>query len=294
MPGAQPDNEAQPDIQAQPDNTAVRTALWRALHLEVDAPPHVLADRVGLQLIMPERSWRDRPDMDPGFTAGFRASIVARARYIEDLVAERAGHGAVQYVILGAGLDTFAQRRTDLAERVRVFEVDQPGTQQWKRRRLGELGYTVPEWLRFVPSDFEVAGGWGQELLAAGFDPAQPAVVASTGVSMYLTEEANAATLREIARLAPGTTLVMSFLLPMQLLADEDRGGLEISQRGAAASGTPFRSFFTPDEIMALAREAGFAHVRHVSPADQNARYFTGRTDGLRVPTGEDLLVATT
>ena len=136
--------------------------------------------------------------MDPGFTAGFRASIVARARYLEDLVAERAGHGAVQYVILGAGLDTFAQRRTDLAERVRVFEVDQPGTQEWKRRRLGELGYPVPEWLRFVPSDFEVAGGWGQELLAAGFDPARPAVVASTGVSMYLTKEANAATLREM------------------------------------------------------------------------------------------------
>lgn len=285
---------AQPDNETQPDNTAVRTALWRALHLEVDARPYVLEDPVGLQLVMPERAWRDRPDMDPCFTAGFRASIVARARYIEDVVAERAGHGAVQYVILGAGLDTFAQRRTDLAARVRVFEVDQPGTQEWKRRRLGELGYAVPDWPRFVPSDFEVAGGWGHELLAAGFDPARPAVVASTGVSMYLTGEANAATLREIARLAPGTTLVMSFLLPMELLADEDRRGLEISQRGAAASGTPFRSFFAPEEIIALAREAGFADVRHVSPADQNARYFTGRTDGLHVPTGEDLLVATT
>lgn len=291
---AQPDNDAQPGNDAQPDNTAVRTALWRALHLEVDAPPYVLADRIGLQLIMPERAWRDRPDMDPGFTAGFRASILARARYIEDLVAERAAQGPVQYVILGAGLDTFAQRRTDLAGRVRVFEVDQPGTQEWKRRRLGELGYPVPDGLRFVPSDFEVAGGWRQALPAAGLDPAQPAVVASTGVSMYLTKEATAATLREIARLAPGTTLVMSFLLPMELLAGEDRRGLEISQRGAAASGTPFRSFFSPEEIIALAREAGFADVRHVSPADQNARYFTGRTDGLRVPTGEDLLVATT
>ena len=272
----------------------MRTALWRALHLEVDAPPYVLEDRIGLKLIMPERSWRDRPDMDPSFTAGFRASILARARYLEDVVAERAARGAVQYVILGAGLDTFAQRRTDLAARVRVFEVDQPGTQEWKRRRLGELGYAVPDGLRFVPSDFEAAGGWRRALLAAGFDPAQPAVVASTGVSMYLTEEANAATLREIAQLAPGTTLVMSFLLPVELLADEDRGGLEISQRGAAAAGTPFRSFFTPDGVMALAREAGFADVRHVSPADQNARYFTGRTDGLHVPTGEDLLVATT
>ena len=88
---------------------------------------YVLDDRIGLELVMPERSWRDRPDMDPRFTAGFRASIVARARYLEDVVAERAAHGAVQYVILGAGLDTFAQRRTDLAARVRVFEVDRPG-----------------------------------------------------------------------------------------------------------------------------------------------------------------------
>jgi methyltransferase (TIGR00027 family) len=280
--------------EGKPDNTAVRTALWRALHLEVDAPPHVLADRVGLQLAAPEDGWRDRPDMDPRGTAGFRASIVARARYIEDVVAAAAQAGDVQYVILGAGLDTFAQRRTDLAGRVRVFEVDQPRTQEWKRRRLAELGYPVPGWLRFVPSDFEVAGGWHQELLAAGFDPAVSAVVASAGVSMYLTREANAATLREIARLTGNTTLVLSFLLPMELLAPEDRPGLEISQRGAAAAGTPFRSFFTPDEIVALAREAGFADVRHVCSADQNARYFAGRPDGLHLPTGEDLLVATT
>jgi methyltransferase (TIGR00027 family) len=184
--------------------------------------------------------------------------------------------------------------RSVLAGRVRVFEVDQPGTQEWKRRRLAELGYPVPHWLRFVPSDFEVAGGWRRELLDAGSDPAVPAVVASAGVSMYLTREANAATLREIARLTRDTTLVMSFLLPLELLAAEDRPGLEISQRGAAAAGTPFRSFFTPDEIVALAREAGFADVRHVCPADQNARYFAGRPDGLHLPTGEDLLVAST
>jgi methyltransferase (TIGR00027 family) len=278
----------------QPDNTAVRTALWRALHLEVDAPPPVLADWIGLDLVAPEDGWRDRPDMDPQFTAGFRASIVARARCIEDVVEQAAEGGGVQYVILGAGLDTFAQRRTDLAGRVRVFEVDQPGTQAWKRRRLDELGYAVPDWLHFVPSDFEVEGGWHKALLAGGFDPARPAVVASTGVSMYLTKEATAATLREIAGLAPGTTLVMSFLLPIELLANEDRPGLEIAQRGAAAAGTPFRSFFTADEIVALAREAGFAGARHVSSAEVNARYFTGRPDGLHLPTGEDLLVATT
>src|SRR5690348_3299509 len=95
---------------AQPDNTAVRVALWRALHLEVDAAPPVLEDRIGLAIAAPGDGWRERPDMHPRFTAGFRASIVARARFIEDLVAEAAERGVTQYVILGAGLDTFAQR----------------------------------------------------------------------------------------------------------------------------------------------------------------------------------------
>src|SRR5262249_37384761 len=110
-----------------PDNTAIRVALWRALHVEVDAPPHVLEDTIGLQIADPDPDWRQRPDMDPGMTRGFRAAIVARARFIEDLVAEQAARGVGQYVILGAGLDTFAQRRPELASRLQVFEVDQPG-----------------------------------------------------------------------------------------------------------------------------------------------------------------------
>jgi O-methyltransferase involved in polyketide biosynthesis len=109
---------------AEPDHTAVRVALWRAMHVQVDAPPHVLADEIGLRPADPADGWRDRPDMDPVVTSGFRGSIVARARFIEDLVAERAEHGTSQYVLLGAGLDTFAQRRPDLAARLRVFEVD--------------------------------------------------------------------------------------------------------------------------------------------------------------------------
>src|SRR3954463_15158642 len=101
-----------------PDNTAVRVALWRALHVEVDAPPHVLEDEIGLKLAAPDDGWRRRPDMDPGFTRPVRASIVARARFIEDLMIEEAGRGVAQYVVLGAGLDTFAQRRPDIASRL--------------------------------------------------------------------------------------------------------------------------------------------------------------------------------
>ena len=130
---------------AAPDSTAVRVALWRAMHVLHDSPPHVLEDEVGLHIAAPEDGWRRRPDMDPEFTAGFRAWVVARARFIEDLVLEKAASGTSQYVILGAGLDTFAQRRPEVASTLRVFEVDRPGPQAWKQHRLVELGLGVPD-----------------------------------------------------------------------------------------------------------------------------------------------------
>src|SRR5690242_11724525 len=279
---------------AEADSTAVRVALWRALHVQADPPPHVLEDEVGLQLVAPDAGWRDRPDMSP-FTRPFRASIVARARFIEDLVAEHAARGVGQYVILGAGLDTFAQRRPELASRLVVFEIDQPGPQAWKRQRLIELGLGIPPFLRFVPVDFEAGDAWWERLTASGFDTERPAVVASTGVSMYLTKDAIAATLRQVASLAPGSTLAMSFMLPIEMADPEVRPGIERAAEGARANGTPFISFFTPAEILALAREAGFRDVQHVSAAALAQRYFAGRTDGLRPPNNsEELLVAKT
>src|SRR5690349_16171146 len=145
-----------------PDNTAVRVALWRALHVELDAPPHVLDDQLGLALAAPllDDGWRARGDMHPIGTRTFRTSIVARARFVEDLVEEQAARGVDQYVLLGAGLDTFAERRPDLASTLRVYEIDQPGTQAWKRDRLRALGYDEPSWLHFVPVDFEQQSWW--------------------------------------------------------------------------------------------------------------------------------------
>ncbi|ONO51759.1 class I SAM-dependent methyltransferase [Burkholderia cenocepacia] len=277
-----------------PDSTAARVALWRALHVELDAPPHVLTDEIGLQLLAPAPGWQQRGDMDPQFTRPFRASIVARARFIEDLVAEQAARGVRQYVILGAGLDSFVQRRPDMASRVTVFEVDQPAPQRWKQRRLVELGFGVPDWLRFVPVDFEAKQSWRDALVGAGFDAGKPAVVVSTGVSMYLTREANAAALREVASLAPGSTFAMTFLLPLESADPDVRPGMEMAAKGARASGTPFISFFMPDQIQALARESGFAKAEHVSAAELTRRYFAERTDGLRPPNrAEELLVAT-
>jgi methyltransferase (TIGR00027 family) len=277
----------------KPDSTAVRVALWRALHVEADEPPHVLEDAIGLRLADPPDGWRDRPDMDPETTSGFRASIIARARFIEDLVAERVAAGTGQYVLLGAGLDTFAERHREFAGRLRVFEVDQPGTQAWKRQRLNDLGFGVPGWLTLVPVDFEAGASWPDEAAAAGFDRGAPAVVASTGVSMYLTREANVATLRDLATLAPGSTVAMTFTLPLDLIDEQDRAGWVFSEQGARNSGTPFISFFSPEEFLGLAREAGFTDVRHVSGSSLGKRYFAGRSDGLRMSTGEDFLVAT-
>ncbi len=285
-----------PDTRAaQPDSTAARVALWRALHVEIDAPPHVLEDQIGLQLLAPDKDWRQRGDMDPEFTAPFRASIVARARFIEDLVVGEASRGLSQYVILGAGLDSFAQRRPEIASHLKVFEVDQPGPQAWKRQRLIELGFGIPDWLHFVPVDFEAGKSWREELVTAGFDDSKPAIVVSTGVSMYLTREANQITLSQVAALAAGSTLAMTFLLPLELADPDVRPGLEMAAKGAKASGTPFISFFTPEEIQALALEAGFRDARHISAVDLTQRYFMDRTDGLRPPkNAEELLVATT
>jgi len=276
------------------DPTAVRVALWRALHVQVDPPPHVLEDEIGLKLAAPDEGWRNRQDMDPKFTQPFRASIVARARFIEDLVVEQAGRGVGQYVLLGAGLDTFAQRRTEIASRLKIFEVDQPGHQAWKRQRLMELGYGVPGWLKLVPLNFEVGDSWLQRIQAAGFDANQLAVVASTGVSMYLTREANLAALRQIASLAPGSTLAMTYFLPMEMADPDERFGRELAEKGARASGTPFISFFTPEEMRALAREAGFQQVQTVPSATLAQRYLAGRTDGFKLPKSEEFLIATT
>jgi methyltransferase (TIGR00027 family) len=278
---------------AAPDNTAARTALWRALHVKIDPAPHVLEDEIGLQWLAPDDNWLECGDMDPQFTRPFRASIVARSRFIEDLMAEQLAQGISQYVILGAGLDSFAQRRPELASRLTLFEIDQPGPQAWKRQRLIDLGFGVPEWLRLVPVDFEASDSWWAKLVAAGFDPARPAVVASTGVSMYLSSEANRATLQQVSALAPGSTFVMSFLVPVELADPAVRPGLEMAVAAASKSGTPFLSFYTPEEITALALASGFRQAEHVSGDMLAQRYFSQRNDGLRPPNNaEELLVA--
>jgi methyltransferase (TIGR00027 family) len=277
-----------------PDNTAVRVALWRALHLQADAPPHIFEDELGLQLAAPEANWQQRPDMHPEGTKIARISIVTRARFVEDLVITAIDQGVPQYVILGAGLDTFALRRKDAGSTITVFEIDEPDTQAWKKQRIVELYSDIPDSLRFVPVNFETNPNWLQALSNAGFDIHEPAIIASTGVSMYLTHDAIRETLQQVATLAPGSTLAMSFLLPMELLNTEERRLYEMAMKGAAAAGTPFISFFTPEQMRELSIQAGFKNAQIVSGDDLAARYFAGRKDGLVPSNAEQILVAST
>ncbi len=281
----------------EPDNTAVRTALWRALHVQIDSEPHILEDEIGLKLATPPNGWQERPDMK--YTKRLRASIVARARFIEDLIIEQSKQGISQYVILGAGLDTFAQRRPDIASpkdgshNLQIYEIDQPDTLSWKQQRLIELDFGVPPYLHFVPVSFETSSWW-EQLLKAGFDTDKPALVACTGVSLYLTKEAITFTLNKIATLVSGSKLAMAFYLPMELLDEEDKPMLETAEKGARAAGTPMVSFFAPNEILTLAREAGFKETNTISTKDMEQFYFTNRTDNLLPASGEIFLLATT
>ncbi|MEK4966574.1 class I SAM-dependent methyltransferase [Cytobacillus sp. FSL R7-0696] len=278
----------------EPDHTAVRVSLWRALHLIVDEKPYIFQDNIGLKLISPNDDWQKRPDMDVTNTSAFRASIVARSRFVDDLVVEQCEKGVDQYVILGAGLDTFAQRHQELCPQLTIYEIDQVDTQLWKKRRLEETGYPIPDCLKFVSVNFEEKQGWLDQLKKKGFDDTKPAVVVSTGVTQYLTIDAIMDTLKMFSKLAEGSKLALTFLLPFEKIKKQDeRKEVDEAEKGAKAGGTPFISFFTPSEMLALAGEAGLKDVIHLSSIDLKEKYFRERTDQLMLQSGEDFIVAT-
>ncbi|RZJ33411.1 MAG: SAM-dependent methyltransferase [Flavobacterium sp.] len=273
----------------QPDNTAIRTALWRALHVFVDDKPPVIEDRVGYELIKPDKDWQERPDMK--YTKRLRASIVARARFVEDIAKDEIENGVMQYVLLGAGLDSFAQRNAAVSSRVDIYEIDQPDTLAWKEEKLIQNGYEIPTNLHFVPVDFEKSSWW-DELIKKGFDINSTTFVSCTGVTLYLTKDAIADTLKRMVSLAAGSTVAISFYLPLEQLDEEDKPLLEMAIKGASASGTPFVSFFRIDEIVKLADDIGLTHIQTISTKEMTERYFIRRTDNLVPASGEFFLVA--
>jgi methyltransferase (TIGR00027 family) len=275
----------------QPDNTALRTALWRALHVLIDEKPHIIDDKIGYDLIKPETDWQERPDMK--YTKRLRASIVARARFVEDIAKEQIEKGISQYILLGAGLDSFAQRNSEIRPQIDIYEIDQPETLAWKEEKLIENGYGISDNLHFVPVDFETLSWW-TELLNKGFDIDKKAIVSCTGVTLYLTKEAITDTLKKLTSLASGSTIAIAFYLPLEQLDEEDKPMQEVAIKGATASGTPFVSFFGIEEVSKLADEIGLKEIQTVSTKDMTEKYFKNRTDNLLPASGEFFLVAKT
>lgn len=272
-----------------PNNTAARTALWRALHVQEDAAPHILVDEVGLRLVAPENGWQERPDMK--YTKRLRASIVGRSRFIDDLAEEQIKQGTKQYILLGAGLDSFSQRNTALLPNVDIYEIDQPETLTWKKKRLIENGYEISANLHFVPVNFELSSWW-DTLLDTGFDIHKKTFVSCTGVTLYLSKEAIIDTLQKMTFLVPQSSIAIAFYLPLEQLEEEDKGMQEIAIKGAEDAGTPFVSFFSVEEVKQLAEEMGLNDVRIISTDDIRNRYFKGRSDGLTPASGEIFLIA--
>lgn len=277
--------------QHQPSQTALTAAAARAAHLIVDDPPAIFADALAATLLGDRaedfigyhRTHGDHPILSTA-----RGQVVCRSRFAEDCLAAAAARGTSQYVILGAGLDSFGYRG-GLAERVMTFEVDHPATQRWKQDVLSAAGIGVPENVRFVPADFEHAGSLTGLLAGHGFDPARPAFVSWLGVTMYLTSDAIGRTLAEIGRLAPDSELVADHMLPADLRDDAGNDYAEQVAAVAAQRGEPWLSLLRPEEMAALLARHGFRAVRHVTQQETGDEASWQRTDAIK-PVGLSLL----
>jgi methyltransferase (TIGR00027 family) len=269
---------------ARPSATAYRVAIRRAAHQVLDNPK-VLDDPIALRIVGREAAGplRDGSDDQQGrFARAVRAFMVARSRYAEDELALAIARGATQYVILGAGLDTFAYRNPYAAGALRVFEVDHPATQEWKRGRLAAAGIATPESVTYAPVDFEKQA-LPEELARAGFKTDAITFFSWLGVTMYLEPAAIKATLGYVASTPHGGGVVFDYAVPRSSLGWMGRIALDAMSRRVARSGEPFRTFFDPRELAAQMRAMGFTSIEDFGKDEINARYFKDRADGLRV-----------
>jgi methyltransferase (TIGR00027 family) len=263
----------------RPSRTALRVAQRRAVHQALDQPP-VLNDPIAIPLLGRDFAC-DAEKESTRFARAFRAFIAARGRLAEDHLAEAVAQGLRQYVVLGAGLDTFAYRNP--FAQIRVFEVDFPATQEWKRSLLAAASIPIPASLTFVPLDFEhmtLADGLAQ----AGFDAARPAFLGWLGVVPYLSLPAFQSTLATIGRLPAGSGVCFDFAQPPESLAPQYLPFFQALAARVAAAGEPFRLFFTPAKLRQEFCAAGFTRIEIRTPGELNAKYFAGRADGLSMP----------
>lgn len=265
---------------ATPSRSALRVALRRAAHQIYDTPL-VFDDPVAVPILgatYAEELRRTPVRTDRPFSVALRAFIVARSRYAEDNLSRAVTAGVRQYVLLGAGLDTFAYRNP--YPQLRVFEVDHPATQQWKRELLHQNGISIPESARYVPVDFE-RQSLPEQLIAAGFNPGGPAFFSWLGVVPYLTLEAFRATLGFVAAQLAGSGLILDYSQPRAVLPHLEQLAHDSIASRVLLAGEPFHLFFTPD---AIATELSSFHaIEDIGSEGINARYFRDRTDQLAV-----------
>jgi methyltransferase (TIGR00027 family) len=267
----------------EPSQTALTAAAARAAHLIVDDEPRIFADVLASAMLgdqAEEFLSYHRAHGTHLVLRSARAQATCRSRYTEDRLADCVRRGITQYVILGAGLDSFAYR-CDLASQVQVFEVDHPATQQWKRQLLSAARIPAPDRLAFVPVDFENDSLAGQ-LARGGFDPAQPALVSWLGVTMYLSRAAIGQTLAVIGRFAPGTEIITDHMLPAGLRDEDGDSYVEQVAPVAAQHGEPWLKFLSPSDMSGLLAEHGFGSIRHVRQRDTVDAATWNRSDSLR------------
>jgi methyltransferase (TIGR00027 family) len=292
--------------EGKPSTTAILTAMLRAAHLLWADPPKIFEDTLALRLsgCESEAALRARlegleaqyarnvsSDFARNLLRSLTATVVMRSRYVENEFDQAVGRGVSQYAILGAGLDSFAYRRPDLAKALRIFEVDHPASQAWKRTRLQEAGIELPPNLSLVPVDFEKQS-LIESLRTSGYRTDAPCLFSWLGVTMFLTSDAIFSTLRTVAALASGTEIIFQYSVPKELVDQEDRRMLAVMMADAAARGEPLQSFFQPAELAEEVRELGFDEVSDLGPDEARGRYFAGRTDGLRPLASQHLMHA--
>jgi len=264
-------------------NSARTAAAARAAHLIVDQPPTIFSDTLAADLLGDEADEYVSYHRVHGthlVLAAARGQVVCRSRFAEDSLAAAVRRGIGQYVILGAGLDSFAYRSV-LSPQVRVFEVDQRATQEWKRRQLAAARIAEPDNLVFVACDFE-AGSLADDLVHGGLDPAEPPFVSWLGVTMYLTEAAISRTLADLSALAPGSEIVADYMLPPPLRDEAANVYVELVAPNAAERGEPWLSFLSPEQVSKLLSGHGFRPLRHVAQRDIGDQAIWVRSDSLR------------
>lgn len=268
--------------EGRPSATAEGAAMLRAAHQLIDIP-WILDDPLALPIIGADNAaWLSENLARYRGRRALRASVALRSRYAEDALAEAVDRGVRQYVILGAGLDTFAYRNAHAHAGLKVFEVDHPATQTWKRARLREAGIPVPASLAYAPVDFEretLAAG----LARAGFRAAQPAYFSLLGVVIYLTKSAAMETLKWVASMPSGSEIVFSYSVPSSMLTAAQRAAREKSAAQVAAIGEPWITYFEPGALARDLLALGFSALYDLAAEEANALYFSGREDGLRV-----------